>query len=735
MTPARHAAIKAAFERAREATGAEQDAILAELGPDLRREVERLLAAAGAPRCDAEGTVPPGFVDPTGRWRALEVIGEGGMGVVYRGERADGEYRREVAIKSLAGAGTRLLVARSRRERALLARLDHPNIARLIDGGRDARGVPFLVMELIDGEPIDRWCERTNADAATRIRLVATVAEAVAHAHRQLVVHRDLKPSNILIDRAGDPKLLDFGISAPLDAGSTALTAEGVAPMTLAYASPERLRGETAGIAADVYALGVILYELLSGELPYRAPRDRSAELIRAIVEGARPRRLAAIRRHPGGRRLGAEIDDILAMALAPEPERRYSGADRFAADLRALLDGRAVSARPPTLGYRARIAWRRQWPLWSGIGLLLALSGAYALTLSRQIEEVARERDRARASADFLVHLFDTVEPRRLVTGEASARELLDQGFATLERGGLASIEARNRPDLYQILGAVFHRLKLHDEAERAFERAIALRRSESPIDQRALAMHLNALATVRRLRGDIEGAARLIDEALAARRAASDTRSPEYANLLNSHAILLDQLGRHDEARRTFERALERYRQLGPSGAEGYGNTLNNYGTQLRRLGDLDGCIETQRQALRVLRSVLRDDHPRFVDLYGDLGVCLAASGRIDEAEAAFRTAIELGERVVAADDPTLARVRGDSALVHRARGDLESARRALEHALAVLLPRFGAEHELVAGFKAELSALEREAPQLPDGTAIPHATANEAMHPPPR
>jgi serine/threonine-protein kinase len=704
------AAARAAFDEIREAPAESRTARLAALDPAVRALVERWLAAAERPgRSDgvdrADG---PAFVDPTGRWRALAPIGEGGMGIVYRGERVDGAYRREVAIKLLAGAGTRLLVARSRRERELLARLDHPNIARLLDGGQDARGVPFLVMELVDGEPIDRWCARHAADAETRIRLIATVAEAVAHAHRQLIVHRDLKPSNILIDRAGRPKLLDFGIAGSLDPSEAALTGEDGAPMTLAYASPERLRGESAGVAADVWALGVILYELLAGELPFRAPRGRPVELAAAIADGARPRSLAALPRSRGGRRLGDEIDAISGKALAPEPARRYAGADRLAADLQALLEGRQVAARRPTLGYRLRVAWRRQWPVWAGVAAFVALTGYYAWSLSARLAEVERERDRARASADFFVRLFGAAEPKRVLSGEASARELLDRALAEIERGASTALDDRHHADLYQTVGAVHYQLRALDAAERAFERAVALRRAERPLDRRSLATHLNALAAVRRMRGDLAGAAALIDEALAARRAAGDTRSPEFANLLNSQAILLDQLGRHRESRSTFEQAIAHSRRLGPAGAEGLGNALNNLGSAMARAGDYGDCVRIQREALATFAAILRADHPRFVDLYGDLGLCLAEAGELDAAEDAFLQALTLGDRVLPTDDTVLARVRGDSARVSLARGDEAAARAALRAAVVVLDAKLGPDAPGVVMIRERLATL---------------------------
>ncbi len=705
-----HAAAKAAFLTARELAPEARADWLAQLEPVLRAEVTALLqAAAGGGFGSGEAGSATAFVDPSGRYRALEVLGEGGMGVVYRGERADGEYRQQVAIKSLSGAGTRLAVVRSERERQFLAQLSHPNIARLLDGGRDARGVPFLVIELINGLPIDQWCRQHAADAATIVTLIATVARAVAYAHRQLIAHRDLKPGNILVDADGVPKLLDFGIAGSLEPQAGDVTADMPPALTLAYASPERLNGDRGGVAGDVYALGVILHELLAGELPYRSARHARAELTREIATGARPRSLKMLPRDRGGRRrLGREIDDILALALAHDPARRYASADVFAADLEALLDGRAVSARPPSVGYRVQVALRRRWPAYAAAAALLAVGLGWMLTLDAQLERTERERDRARASADFLVHVFRSVEPRRIVSGEASARELLSRAFDELERGNPASADARDRPDLYQTLGAVQYQLGLLDDAERAFTRAMALRGADPEHDPRSMATHLNALAAVRRQRGDIKGAAQLVAQALDARRRAADTNSPEYANLLNSHAILLDQLGRHDEARATFEKAIALWQQLSPIGAEGYAGALNNYGILLARAGEPARCVAMQRAALAAYEPLLRPDHPRRVDLHGDLASCLVETGALDEAADHYARALALGEAVLPADDLVLARVRGDVSRLHARRGDRTAALAALDGALAILAARVAPNHPLRADLEARRAEL---------------------------
>lgn len=695
--------LKDAFLGARERPPAERAAWLARLPPALAAEVQALLVAAEASDGPLQEPPPAAerFVDPSGRYHALEVLGEGGMGVVYRGQRADGEYRQEVAIKSLAGAGTRIAVARSRRERQLLARLTHPHIARLLDGGRDARGVPFLVMELVDGVPIDRWCAAHRADLRRRVGLIVAVAEAVAHAHRQLVVHLDLKPTNILIDRQGQPKLLDFGIARALDEDGEH-TGGGLRPLTLRYASPEQVAGEAVGVTSDVYSLGVILYELVVGESPYGAAVEDPTRLPQAVRDAAvRPPRAVL----PGARRraLRGELDAILLRALARAPQARYPTAEAFAADLRAFLDGRAVSARRHTWRYRWTTVWRRHWPWLGGLAAVLALTLFYGYSLRQQWLEVTYERDRARAVADFFVRMFDAVEPKRVVAHEASALELLEKAVDELDRAGLHGIPSSARPELLQAIGVVYYKLSLLDRAEAQFRRALAERAQSAVDDPRGRASTLNALATVVRLRGQLAEAEQLVDQAIEARRQAGDETSAEYANLLNSRAILQDQLGRRGEAIRSFEAADRVYRRLAPRSADLHAGVLNNHATLLYKAGDYAGCQARNAEAIEILGRAVRPDHPRFVDLYSDLALCELARGDLEGAERHFERAVTLGRRVYAANDLVLARVIGESSLLHRARGDLPAALAAIEQALAVLEPALGSRSPTVIGLYA--------------------------------
>jgi serine/threonine protein kinase/formylglycine-generating enzyme required for sulfatase activity len=401
------------FHGALEHQGAEREAFLRrECGTDraLRAELDELLGADGR----AETFLGPGqrlasaaalFEEQLprrlGPYELLSVLGTGGMGVVYEARRADGAFEQRLAIKMLRpGPATAGLLRRFDRERRLLARLEHPGIARLVDAGDDEGGAPYLAMDFVAGEPIDRWCDQRSLDLRGRLLLLIEICQAVAYAHEHLVVHRDLKPQNVLVDDSGRPRLLDFGIALVLgdDGGEAApelrLTATGERALTPAYAAPEQLRGGAVGPRADVYALGVLAHELLCGARPYRDEGTTRGELERAVLEreavlpsatlrGPEAAERAARRgTDPRGlrRALRGDLDRIVATALRKEPQRRYPSAAALAEDLRRHLDGRPVLARGDGLSYRAaKFVGRHPLETVLGVGLLVLGSASGA--------------------------------------------------------------------------------------------------------------------------------------------------------------------------------------------------------------------------------------------------------------------------------------------------------------------------------------------------------------------
>jgi hypothetical protein len=451
MTPERWSRIEAVFGEAVELAPAEQQVFLdRECGGDLelRAEVASLLESANAGAGSALRGVVANELDKVstairpsmigqrlGPYRIVALVAEGGMGEVFLAERADAEFERKVAIKTLRGFSSADLVARFREERRILAALDHPNIVRLIDGGTTDDGIPYLVMDYIEGLPLTRYAREHGLPVRERVAMFMKVCAAVQYAHQNLVVHRDLKPSNILVAADGKPQLLDFGIAKLLDpvigASREARTGTGVRLLTPEYASPEQARGEPVTVATDVYSLGSVLYELLA-DRPAIAPNTGGLELLRAICEVDAPRPSTTCPRDRR-RAIAGDLDNIVGKALHKLPAQRYASVAELATDLERHLAGRPVHARTATFGYRAGKLVRRHWGKISLATLAtVALTGSTAISFmqarraNEQAARAERRFDEVRALAHSLVFELD---PRlRDLKGATAARELVVQ-------------------------------------------------------------------------------------------------------------------------------------------------------------------------------------------------------------------------------------------------------------------------------------------------------------------
>jgi serine/threonine protein kinase/tetratricopeptide (TPR) repeat protein len=516
MTPERWQEIKQVLAAALELSANERAAYLDRTcadDPALRKDVESLLAdeqkvsrqfldasqlpAAAAAVLPVEESLWVGR--RIGPYRTIKLIGSGGMGEVYRAVRDDDQYRKEVALKVIrAGQDSDSVVKRFRNERQILAGLDHPNIARLLDGGTTAEGTPFFVMELIEGEPITEYCDHRKLSIAARLKLFSQVCAAVQYAHQRLIIHRDIKPGNILVTADGTPKLLDFGIAKLLgddpstDSHQATMTAFRL--LTPGYASPEQIMGEPMTVATDVYSLGVVLYELLTGSSPYRHSTDSSQEIALAVrsTEPLKPStavhkgwrsghsdakldfdRLAAFRESsPIGlrKRLAGDLDNIVLMALRKEPSRRYASVEQLAEDIRRHLENIPVSARKDTVRYRtAKFVSRHRAGVAASTAIAISLCVALAVTLyearaARQQAEIARVQ-RARAERRFndvrkLANslMFEIHDSIRDLPGTLAARKLLVS--RALEYLDSLSQDATGDQSLQRELAAAYDRI-----------------------------------------------------------------------------------------------------------------------------------------------------------------------------------------------------------------------------------------------------------------------------------
>jgi serine/threonine protein kinase len=418
-----------------------------------------------------------------GAYQVIREIGRGGLGAVYLAARVDDEYRKEVAIKLVRrGLDTEDILRRFRNERQILAQLDHPNIARLMDGGTTADGLPYFVMEYVNGQPITAYCEARSLNPTEKLNLFRKVCAAVTFAHQNLVIHRDLKPSNILVAVDGEPKLLDFGIAKLLGPEEEALapTMAGQRVMTPEYASPEQVKGERITTASDVYSLGVLLYELLTGRRPYRLKTRTPDEISRAITTQEPERPSSAVTKvdHPQSsilhpRFLRGDLDNIVLMAMRKEPARRYTSVGQFSEDIRRHLAGLPVVARKDTVSYRAgKFVNRHRIGVAAAMLILLSLVGGIIATLI-QVRTARHERVKAEAISAFLSRTLNASNPDRNPTGQPTVKDILDDASKRL-----ATEELADQPDvkaeLQRVIGQSYLSLGQYDLAEQNLTAAL---------------------------------------------------------------------------------------------------------------------------------------------------------------------------------------------------------------------------------------------------------------------
>ena len=604
MNPERWQKVKEVFLAVTEAPAFEREAVLAAAcagDRDLRGEILSLLDAdtggdsakedllAGSIP-DLAGLAARGSEETLGErlgpYRLLRHVGRGGMSDVYLAVRDDDAYEKRVAVKViLAGMNSPEGRERLRRERRILAALDHPHIARLLDGGSTQSGLPYLVMDYVEGQPIDVYCDDERLTVSQRLELFEKVLGAVRFAHQNLVVHRDLKPSNLLVEADGTPKLLDFGIAKlvnPELAAETSLaTGPGLHLLTPSYSSPEQLRGEMITTASDVYSLGVMLYELLVGRRPHELAGRSGIEALRVVCESppesasraarAAGAEVAAGRRlTPDGlaKTLTGDLDAILAKALAREPRRRYPSAGELADDLERLRRHRPVAAHRDSLGYRIGKVVRRH-RVASSLAAMLALAGVgvgvQSLRLAGAVDRVEAENQRSERVLDFLEGLFTEAQATQAPGGTEALAELLRQGAVLAERQyrEQPAVQAR----LFDSIGTALRRRGLYDEARPLIEKSLSIRRRLFGAEHPEVARGLDSLGQLHASLFELPEAEASHREALAMRQRLLGAEHEEVAASYHHLAESLHTQGKLDEAGDFYRRALElRERLLGP-------------------------------------------------------------------------------------------------------------------------------------------------------------------------
>jgi serine/threonine protein kinase/tetratricopeptide (TPR) repeat protein len=650
-------------------------------------------------------------------------IGHGGMGTVWLASRSDGRFEGRAALKllnaALVGGGGE---ERFKREGTILARLTHPHIARLIDAGVSTTGQPYLVLEYVDGRHIDRYCDEERLSVESRIRLILDVMVAVAHAHANLIVHRDLKPSNVLVTASGQVKLLDFSIAKLIEdhaPAATLLTQEVGSAMTPKYAAPEQVAGGPVTTATDVYSLGVLLYELLTGHHPAGPAPKSASDFARAVTELA-PLRLTdavhglssdaasalAAKRATTPERLRrslrGDLETILGKALKKSPAERYASVPVFADDLRRYINHQPISARPDGIGYRAAKFARRHW---RGLTAVTASLLVFFAVVGFSAARLATERDRARSQAEkasrlsgLLTRLLTEADPYRTPDANGpTVQSLLDIAADRVAR------ELGDQPDvqaeMFTLIGRTYARMGQYAKAQPLLEKGLAIGRSTFGSGSVRVAQSLNDIGVLERSMGNLARAEPLLVESLAIRRRLLGNESNDVAITLVELGRVLKDLGRSAESEAPIREALAiRKRIFGDEHRE-TATSKNELGRLLWERGDFAGAEPLLRENMATTERVLGADHPNAGAAKASFAQLLLVRGDAAAAETLFRESLAVDRKVFGEGHTEYAITLDSLANAVEVQGRLGEAQTMFDDALGIARPQLGDEHPRVA------------------------------------
>lgn len=744
----------------------------------LRREIESFLATdPGALvflerppiKLLGEGDTVIQEDSRVGAYRILQQLGSGGMGVVYLATRVGDEFKREVAIKVLQSARTSAEAEqRFLQEMGILAKLNHPNIAKLHEGGRTDDGRLYYLMEYVEGRPIDVYCRERTLSLGERLNLYCKVCTAVQYAHRNLVVHRDVKPSNILVTEEGEPKLLDFGVAKPLEGaglGAAVVTDGDQRLFTADYASPEQITGDTITTASDVYSLGVLLYELLAGEHPYHLRTRLDKEIRRVVCEEmpvppsvvlSRARDEVATEAAPATdtttasfrRRLQGDLDTIVLMALRKEPERRYASVEQLSEDIERHLQGLPVRAQPDRWFYRSRKFLRRHWLGIAGVSAFVLLAVGFGIAMFLQQQETAEERDRAEAVSVFLTSIFEASDPEVGNNGNLPVKVVLEEATRQLLSGHDRGTEL--------MLGLKLLASKIHRNLG-LNETASSLLRDTLPIAERELgAKHPVTIEAVRVLgllktdSGDFAEAKRQFQRALTLYEAANDepdqflgqiyselgwacAESDElvvaklhlqaardillrfadeyplvYADALSNLAVVEYQIGNYTVADHLLAEVAQLESAEIPHEHIRTARRLHNMALFNQRAGNLEKAEALQQEASAMFRRLLGDNHPSLGRNLNVLGIIQRKRGNYEAAEATLREAVAIQETSLGATHPSLANTLSSLGILLRKIGKTTEAVTTLERSIGIVEASLGKDHPSLAAIVSNLASV---------------------------
>ncbi|MCB9258860.1 MAG: serine/threonine protein kinase [Ignavibacteriales bacterium] len=651
-----------------------------------------------------------------------EEIGIGGMGIVFKGKRDDKEFEQKVAIKILKqGLSTEYLVKRFQNERQTLANLQHPNIARLFDGGKTSEGLPYLIMEFIDGMPITEYCDKNNLSIDQRLKLFITVCNAVQYAHQNLVIHRDIKPGNILVNNEGRPKLLDFGVSKLLDNENSEkhedLTKTGMWHLTPEFASPEQIKGENITTASDIYSLGVLLYQILSGSAPYKIYNASPLAISKILDEEkiTKPSEIALkntkeINKEelenkllPNYKELKGDIDNIVLKAMHKDPNQRYSSVQEFSNDIDRYLKGLPVIARPDTYGYRfSKFVQRHK----VGVALfvlvnIIILSSIAAVIYQGRI--AAKERDKAKIENQkyekvngFLTSILSSVDPSE-IGRDVKVYDVLDKAAEDVETNFKEHPEVE--ASIRSTLGNTYVNLGEYDKGKPFLEKAYKINLDKYGKESKEIAASIHDLANYYDWIGEYKKADSLYSQSINIFRKVLDKPSKMFADALNNHGIVLMNFGKYEEAENLYLEAIDISKKVEGKKSKNLASIYNNLAYSYTDEGKLDKAEIYYKQSLRILLEILGKNRPEVGTAYNNLGWLYTQLEKFDSAEVYLQKSYELKYELKGKDHPDVGLALNNLGVIKTRKGEYLEAENYFYEAIEQYKKSYPSDHPLIS------------------------------------